>query len=86
MGDKRDKKQITISETDQRTMKLIGDRVKELRREKSSNHETFAYENDINRISLYRLENGKGNFTINTLLKVLRGLDVSPEEFFKGIK
>ncbi len=86
MPEKREKKTTEVSELDQKTLEAIGEKVKELRKTKESNHEVFAYKNDINRVSLYRIENGKGNFTMNTLLKVLRGLEVTPEDFFKGIK
>ncbi|MEP1095912.1 MAG: helix-turn-helix transcriptional regulator [Cyclobacteriaceae bacterium] len=86
MAEKREKKTSEISPLDQKTLEAIGEKVKELRKKKESNHEVFAFKNDINRVSLYRIEKGKGNFTMNTLLKVLRGLDTTPEEFFKGIK
>ena len=42
-------------------------------------------ENWINRISQYRLETGE-NFLMNNLLKVVDGLGISLEEFFKGVK
>jgi len=86
MGEKRDKKKIEITPEDQKTLEAIGAKVKKLRQQVESNYEVFAFKNDINRVSQYRLENGKGNFTMNTLLKVLRGLNTTPEEFFKDIK
>ena len=86
MGEKRDKKTIEISDLEKKTMKIIGNKVKDLRRGIESNYEIFAFKNSINRTSLYRLENGEDNFTMNTLLKVLRALKITPEEFFKGIK
>jgi transcriptional regulator with XRE-family HTH domain len=67
-------------------LKKIGIRLREIRRLKGhSSYEYFAYEFDMNKITLKNMEQGK-NFEISTLLKVLEILEVSPEEFFKGIK
>ena len=86
MVKKRDKKPIEIDPVDAEKIKEIGAKLKQLRKQKESNYEVFAFNNNINRVSLYRVENGKGNFTLNTLLKVLRALEITPEDFFKGIK
>jgi transcriptional regulator with XRE-family HTH domain len=67
-------------------LKKIGARLREVRRAKGySNYEYFAYEFEMNKITIKNMEQGK-NFEIATLLKMLEILGVSPEEFFKGIK
>ena len=64
-------------------IKKIGERMKEIRKAKGhGNYETFAYENNIPRAQYGRYERGS-DLKVSNLLKVLDGLDVSLEEFFK---
>lgn len=61
-------------------------RLKELRKEKGySNYEHIAFALEMSRSAYWRLETG-ANFELKTLIKICRLLDVSLEEFFKGIK
>jgi transcriptional regulator with XRE-family HTH domain len=70
----------------QLALKKIGARLRELRRKKGhSSYEYFAYEYDLSKNTLKNLEQGK-NFEMLTLLRILEILEVTPEEFFKGIK
>ena len=62
-------------------LKKIGDRIKELRLAKGDAFEKFAYKNDISRSQLTRFEKGN-DMQITSLLKVLKGLEVSLEDFF----
>jgi transcriptional regulator with XRE-family HTH domain len=65
---------------------LISNRLKEIRKEKGySNYEHIAFELGMSRSAYWRLENG-ANFNLKTLIKVLRLLNVSLEDFFKEIK
>lgn len=65
---------------------LISERLKIIRKEKGfTNYEHIAFELGMSRSAYWRLENG-ANFNLKTLIKVLRLLDVSLEEFFQGIK
>jgi transcriptional regulator with XRE-family HTH domain len=66
-------------------MKVIGEKVRELRRKKNPNYEAWSYLNSVNKVSLSRIERGE-NVTIKTLLEVLKKLDVSVEDFFNGIR
>ncbi|WP_149208009.1 helix-turn-helix domain-containing protein [Flavobacterium johnsoniae] len=60
-------------------------RLKELRKEKGySNYEHIAFALEMSRSAYWRLETG-ANFELKTLIKVCRLLDVSLEEFFRGI-
>lgn len=70
----------------EKAFKKIGERLRELRKEKGHpNYEYFAYEYDLSKITVGKIENGK-NFEMLSLLRILEVLEVSPEEFFKGIK
>ena len=52
-------------------LKSIGRHLREIRKEKGySSAEIFAYENSLNRVSYWRIENGQ-NFTMKMLLKIL---------------
>ena len=48
-----------------------------------TNYEYFAYENNISRPQYGKYEAG-ANIQLNTLMKILKALNVSLEEFFKG--
>ena len=66
-------------------MKIIGERVRELRKQKNSNYEAWSYLNGINKVSLNRIERGE-NVTMKMLLEILKKLDVSITDFFNGIR
>lgn len=66
-------------------LKEIGAKVRAHRKSVSGNYETFARDNGFNKVTISRLENGE-NFTMSSLIQVLRVLDISLEDFFKGIK
>jgi len=64
---------------------VIASRLKELRKEKGyTNYEHIAFELGMSRSAYWRLETGV-NFELKTLIRICRLLDVSLEEFFKGI-
>lgn len=65
-------------------LKKLGDRLKEYRIKAGyTSYEYFAYDNNISRTQYGKYEAG-GNIQFNTLLKILKALNVSLEEFFKG--
>jgi len=64
----------------------IGSKLTELRKQKGyTSHESFAFDNDLPRVQYWRLEKGKSNFTIKTLMKVLVIHNVSLDEFFNSL-
>jgi transcriptional regulator with XRE-family HTH domain len=66
-------------------LQAIATRLKELRKFKGySNYEHIAFELGMSRSAYWRLETGV-NFELKTLIKICRLLDISLEEFFKGI-
>tara|TARA_R110002124_G_scaffold17532_3_gene73487 strand:- start:372833 stop:373075 length:243 start_codon:yes stop_codon:yes gene_type:complete len=65
-------------------LEKLGKRLQELRIKKGyKNYEQFAFQNDISRSQYGRYENGQ-DLRFSTLCKVLKALDISFEEFFKG--
>jgi transcriptional regulator with XRE-family HTH domain len=60
----------------------LGNRFKQLRKEKGyTNYEIFAFDNEIPRAQYGRYENGE-DLRFSSLLKVLKALDISLDEFF----
>lgn len=78
------KKATSTVSVDQQ-MKIIGEKVRELRKMKNPNYEAWSYLNGINKVSLNRIERGE-NVTMKMLLEILNKLDVSPHDFFSGIR
>lgn len=67
-------------------LKKIGARLRQIRKEKGfSNYEYFAYQFDLNKRTVGKIETGK-NFEMETLLRILEILNVSPSDFFEGIE
>lgn len=70
------------SETE--NLKKIGERLKYYRKKAGySNYEYFAYEHGFSRPQYGKYEAG-ANIQLNTLMKILKAMNVSLEEFFKG--
>lgn len=68
------------------TLKQIGERLKEIRKQKGyDNYEKFAYEHDIPRAQYGRYERGNSDLRLSSLLKILNAFDMTLEEFFKSI-
>ena len=75
-------KEETIEELTQRHIQNIGKRMQELRKKKGfKNYEIFAYENDLPRAQYGRYERGQ-DLKVSSLLKVLKGFDITLKEFF----
>lgn len=65
-------------------LKKIGDRLKYFRKKAGyTNYEYFAYDHNISRPQYGKYEAG-ANIQLNTLFKILKAMDVCPEEFFQG--
>lgn len=66
--------------------KEVGMRIRELRTRKGFSQEKLALEAEIDRTYLAGIENGRRNPTLKSLEKILRTLEISFEDFFKGIQ
>lgn len=63
----------------------IGNRIRELRTATGMSQEKFALLIDMDRTYLASVESGKRNISIENLQKIIVGLGLSFEEFFKGM-
>lgn len=63
----------------------IGNRIKELRTASGMSQEKFALLIDMDRTYLASVESGKRNISIENLQKIITGLGLTFEEFFKGM-
>ena len=68
------------------TLIKIGEKVRKLRKSNPEfdNYERFAFMNNINKVTLQRIERGE-NYNMESLLKVLNALGISLSEFFEDI-
>jgi transcriptional regulator with XRE-family HTH domain len=58
------------------TLKKIGLKIKELREEKNISQQELAYRCEFEKSNMNRIEKGKTNLTIGTLLKICEALNV----------
>ena len=64
----------------------IGERLKQLRIDNNSgSYEKFAFDNDLSRATIYRIEAGKLDFRIETLIKILEAHNLL-KDFFESIE
>ena len=67
-------------------LKKAGEKLKKLRLQAGyKSAETFAFDNELNRVQYWRMEKG-ANFTMQSLMKVLDIHKLSLEDFFKGLE
>jgi transcriptional regulator with XRE-family HTH domain len=86
IGKKKSKEQVNILDKQQLTIQKIGARIRELRKARGyTNHDTFAYDHEIDRTQYSKYERG-ADMRVTTLIKVLAALDISLEDFFKGFR
>lgn len=50
-----------------------------------TSHEDFAFDHDIPRVQYWRIEKGKTNLTLKSLIKLLSIHKMTVEEFFTGL-
>lgn len=63
-------------------LKKLGKRIKELRINRGyTNYEYFAFEHNIGRAQYGKYETG-GNIQFNTLVKIIKALNISVKDFF----
>jgi transcriptional regulator with XRE-family HTH domain len=62
----------------------IGQRIKELRHSRKISQEQLALRAEIDRTYMTGVENGKRNVSIILIDKIIKALDITYEEFFKG--
>jgi len=62
--------------------RLIGDRIRQLRKEKRLSQEKLGYESELHCTHIGSIERGQKNFSIDTLIKVAKGLNVEVADLF----
>jgi transcriptional regulator with XRE-family HTH domain len=62
----------------------IGLRIKELRTEKDLTQEGIAWKSEVDRTFMNHVENGRRNISIESLEKIIHGLETTPKEFFNA--
>lgn len=66
-------------------LKIIGERIRKYRMDLNISQENFANKIGMDRTYYSSIENGKHNITILNLMKILEGLNITLEEFFKNL-
>lgn len=67
-------------------LERVGAKLTDLRKQKGyTSHEDFAFDHDIPRVQYWRIEKGKTNLTLKSLIKLLSIHKVSVEEFFQSL-
>ncbi|WP_395051164.1 helix-turn-helix domain-containing protein [Flavobacterium sp.] len=85
MTDKKQKDVLQNNDNEESIyLKKIGERLKFFRKKAGyTNYEYFAYDHNISRPQYGKYEAG-ANIQLNTLIKILKAMNVSLEEFFIG--
>ncbi len=60
----------------------IGQRLRELRKQKGLSQEKFSFECELDRTYIASIEQGKRNVSIENIEKIAKALDMSVYEFF----
>jgi transcriptional regulator with XRE-family HTH domain len=74
--------ELSATETE-KMLNKIGKALKNKRQARTT-LESFSYEINISRSAMTRYESG-GDMYLSTFLKLLHGLDIKPEDFFKEV-
>ncbi|OMD12609.1 helix-turn-helix transcriptional regulator [Paenibacillus sp. FSL E2-0274] len=64
-------------------VKRVGDRIRHIRKEKGLSQEQLAERAGLHNNYVGQVERGEKNLTIETLEKIVSGLDISLEEMFR---
>jgi len=64
---------------------IVGKRIRKLRSEQGLSQEKLALRAELDRTYIAGVEQGKRNLSIKSLEKIIIALNISFEEFFKGI-
>lgn len=66
--------------------KIVGQRIREIRKEKGYSQEELASRADLDRTYMTSVECGRRNISIVNLYKIAKALGVTLEEMFRGIE
>ena len=76
-----------LTKSEKKILEIMGNKLRELRIRKGyTSYETFAFDNEINRMQYWRMEKGLSNMSMATLLRVLEVHKMSLKDFFADLK
>lgn len=70
---------------DEKMMLKFGQRVKQLRKERNMSQDDLAYACDVEKTQIYRIEGGKINTTLSTLVALANAFELSLKDLFEGV-
>jgi transcriptional regulator with XRE-family HTH domain len=75
-----------LTEAEKKILEQIGSKLKDMRIKKGyKSYETFAFDNDINRMQYWRMEKGLSNMSMATLLRILKVHKTNLKDFFADL-
>lgn len=69
-----------MQERNNERLKIIGDRLARIRKEKGLSQRELSYRCDVDYSKISKIEIGKANLYVTTLIELAKGLDVHPKE------
>ena len=75
---------VIVNTIEDKYVKSIGARIKELREAKGLDQKSFAFYCEIGRTQLHMIENGKTNPRLSTLMKIATALEISVSQLVEG--
>lgn len=79
-------KQRKLSRTEVKLQKLLGEKIRELRKEKKMTQAELAEDCGLDKQSIFRIEKGEFNITLSTLFRLADGLGVVATNLLSGLK
>ena len=67
---------------DEKAIKLLGKKVRELRKKQKLSQSQLAYEANIPRMQVSRIERGEINTSISTIIAIARVLEIQTKDLF----
>lgn len=74
------------NEKTEKLFKATGVAIKKLRQEKGLSLNIFAFENDLQKSLISRLENGHNEAKLSSIWKIAQGLGIKPSDLLKAIE
>ena len=69
----------------EKSLELLGRKIRKLRQEKGLSQEEFAHSADIDRSYIGQIERGERNIAFSNILKIARALGVKVSDLTEGI-